>query len=239
VKDKYFGDVNDFRKYGLLRLLTASGSLRIGVCWMLTEPDGRSDGNFLGYLAKPKEYNHRDPELFSWLNQVVEVDRERRTARIEGTGLLGSASFHSAILTDRQSELDEYFAQCMARFVGCDLIFFDPDNGLEVKSKRLGRKHSCKFLYWHEVHNSFAAGSSVLIYQHFPRVERTGFIKRMTDELQRRTGAAEVFAFRTPHAVFLLAAQERHAMGFRRQFPAIQSRWGPKELVAEATLIAK
>jgi hypothetical protein len=80
LKDQYFGDVNDFRKYGLLRALTASEGLRLGVCWMLTEPDCRTDGKFLGYLGKPKEYRHRDPELFEWLNQVIEVEKDRRIA---------------------------------------------------------------------------------------------------------------------------------------------------------------
>ena len=50
VKDQYFGDVNDFRKYGLLRVLAGSDRLRLGVCWMLTA---------------------RDAALFDWLRQVV------------------------------------------------------------------------------------------------------------------------------------------------------------------------
>ena len=55
VKDQYFGDVNDFRKYGLLRVLAGSDRLRLGVCWMLTAPDGRTNGEFLAYLGQPKK----------------------------------------------------------------------------------------------------------------------------------------------------------------------------------------
>jgi hypothetical protein len=47
MKDQYFGDINDFRKYGLLRLLCVSDRLRLGVCWMLTDTDSRTDGSFL------------------------------------------------------------------------------------------------------------------------------------------------------------------------------------------------
>ena len=36
MKNQYFGDVNDYRKYGLLRLLGRAGKVKIGVCWMLT-----------------------------------------------------------------------------------------------------------------------------------------------------------------------------------------------------------
>jgi hypothetical protein len=35
VKNQYFGDVNDYRKYGLLRVLTNGGEIKTFVCWML------------------------------------------------------------------------------------------------------------------------------------------------------------------------------------------------------------
>jgi hypothetical protein len=40
MKNQYFGDINDYRKYGLLRILSDEGSMRTGVCWMLTRDDG-------------------------------------------------------------------------------------------------------------------------------------------------------------------------------------------------------
>jgi hypothetical protein len=82
MKDQYFGDVNDFRKYALLRSLVIQDNLRLGVCWMLTESDGKSDGNFLTYLRKPQVYRQSDGDLFAWLKQVVEVEVDRRTTRI-------------------------------------------------------------------------------------------------------------------------------------------------------------
>lgn len=232
MKDQYFGDVNDFRKYGLLRLLVIPDRLRLGVCWMLTEPDGRTDGKFLSYLDHPKKYRRRDPDLFDWLQQVVGVEKDRRTARIEESILLGSALFKSEILTDNRYKRSEYFTECATNFAGCDLIFFDPDNGLEIRSTERGHKGSCKFLYWDEPCGTFGAGSSVLIYQHFIREERGAFIARMATELQRRTQAATVFSYRTPHVLFLLASQERHAARFRKQLFAFQSYWAPKQIIA-------
>jgi len=232
VKDQYFGDVNDFRKYGLLRLLAIPDCLRLGVCWMLTEPDGKTHGKFLAYLDNPKKYRHLDPELFDWLQQVVGVEKDRRTARIEESTLLGSALFKSGILTDNRCKRSEYFTEYTTLFTGCGLIFFDPDNGLEIKSTQRGHKDSCKFLYWDEVCGTFDAGSSVLIYQHFIREERGAFIARMATELQRRTQAATVFSYRTPHVLFLLASQERHVAGFRKQLAAFPSFWAPKQIIA-------
>ena len=231
MKDQYFGDVNDFRKYGLLRSLAIPDRLRLGVCWMLTELDGRTDGKFLAYLDHPEKYRHRDPDLFEWLRQVVGAQKDRRTARIEESTLFGSALFKSGIVTDNRPQRSEYMTECASRFAGCDLIFFDPDNGLEIKSTQRGRRGSCKYLYWDEAYNTFNAGSSVLIYQHFIREKRDAFIARMALELRRRTRAANVFSYRTPHVLFLLASQERHAAGFRKQLAALPSFWAPKQII--------
>ena len=231
MKDQYFGDVNDFRKYGLLRLLTRPDGLRLGVCWMLTEGDSRTDGRFLGYLDQPQRYRNRDPELFDWLQQVVGAERDRRTARIEASRLLGPAIFKSELLGDRQASPSAYFAECEGRFAGCDLVFFDPDNGLEIKSTRRGQRNSCKFLYWDEVCATFTTGASVLVYQHFIREAREGYTARMGAELQCRTMASAVFTFRTPHVLFLLAAQARHAAGFREQMGRAAALWAPDQIV--------
>ena len=163
MKDQYFGDVNDFFKYGLLRSLPKSDRLSLGVCWMLTKPDGRTNDQLLTYLDQPNKYRHCDPDLFDWLRQIVVVEEDRRTARIAESTLLGSALFKPGYVTDKNPQRNEYFTECASRFAGCDLIFFDPDNGLEVKSTQRGRKGSCKYLYWNEVCATFDAGSSVLI----------------------------------------------------------------------------
>ena len=42
MKEQYVGDVSDYRKYALLRALSQSGTIKVGVCWMLTLPDTRS-----------------------------------------------------------------------------------------------------------------------------------------------------------------------------------------------------
>lgn len=63
MKDQYVGDINDYRKYALLRVLSAGGANRIGVCWMMTPSDGGLDGGKLAYLQQPERHRHVDPEL--------------------------------------------------------------------------------------------------------------------------------------------------------------------------------
>ncbi len=56
MKHQYFGDVNDYVKYGLLRCFADAGFC-IGVCWMLTPDDQRSDGSKVNYLSQPEKWN--------------------------------------------------------------------------------------------------------------------------------------------------------------------------------------
>ena len=47
-------------------------------------------------------------------------------------------------------------------FADADLVFFDPDNGIEIASVKKGRKDSSKFVYLDEIGASYAAGKSAL-----------------------------------------------------------------------------
>src|SRR3954468_6067603 len=99
MKEQYVGDVNDYRKYALLRHLTQEARIRIGVCWMLTPPDGRTDGNLTKYLEKPPQTE--DQELFEQLKKLAAVPEGRRLRHIERNGLLPRAIFFDEYLSDR------------------------------------------------------------------------------------------------------------------------------------------
>ena len=111
------------------------------------------------------------------------------------------------------------------------MVFFDPDNGLE-RSVAFGRRHSHKFLHWTEVRDTFSTGTSVLVYQHFPREDRAAYIARLADRLRAETGAAAIFSFITPFVVFLLAAHERHSASFRYVVRKLPLRWPEKQIAA-------
>ena len=71
-----------------------------------------------------------------------------------------------------------------------------------------------------------------MVYQHFPREARAGYIARLSDRLRNETGASAVFSFRTPNVLFLLAAQDRHAESFRAVVRNLHLRWPEKEIAA-------
>jgi hypothetical protein len=226
MKNQYFGDINDYRKYGLMRVLSGYGEISTAACWMLTPDDGRTDGSFTDYLHQPEKWRYFDESLFDHLRELVLHQNLRDVRGAETVTILPSCRFAPGVLPDDAEGRVSYFETFAAVTEGCDLIFFDPDNGIEVKSKPYGRKHSSKYLYWHEIEDSFSAGHSLLIYQHFPREKRDPYIKSKARELAEKTGAREVFSFRTPRVLFLLAAQNEHLRFFQGRAKVVTKVWG-------------
>jgi len=226
MKDQYFGDINDYRKYGLLRAVVRTSGLRLMVAWMLTPDDGSTDGKFVSYLEHPGKWSRHDPVLFRKIKELLSSDRKRQVNLIEKSGLLPKAEYFSPHVPDAASGRIQWFDSLAESVQSCDLVFLDPDNGLEVKSKPYGGKGSSKFLYRREVEVLWAAGKSLLIYQHFIREKRINFIQRMLGALRNATPGSFVEAFSTPHVVFLMALQPGHQEFHEAIVGAVQEKWG-------------
>lgn len=232
MKNQYFGDVNDYRKYGLLRCLSGGGSVSIGICWMLTPDDSRSDGGLIGYLSAPQEWRPYDPPLFDALQQDVHVLGRRDVRLIESSGLISGATFHSAYVpTDKQGRAG-YISQILEQLGTSQLIFFDPDNGIEVQSVPFGSRNSPKYVYWRELVAAFNSGHSPLIYQHYPRQARTAFHLRMGTEIHRRMPDAEVYALRTAGVVYLLLIRPEHTASLQKSLALLDRSWS-RQIVPE------
>lgn len=210
MKEQYVGDVNDYRKYALLRLLGRSG-LKLGVCWMLTPDDGSTDGAKRRYLDDPGKFERYDPELFKLLRRVKDEPGTRRLVLIESSDSLSKAVFINTTVPEGLFDRQMWFRQAGKVLEGTDLVFFDPDNGIEVPSVEKGRRKSSKYVYRDELTRSYAGGHSLLIYQHYPHKPRDAFIRDTAADLVGLTGLdAEVWAFRTKDVVFMLVIQPRH-----------------------------
>lgn len=209
MKEQYVGDINDYRKYALLRALAGGAQIKSGVCWMLTPPDGRPDGNKIAYLSQP-QYERFDPPLFALLKRVKDTPDARRLVLIEESGIIPSATYVNTIVPDTLAERQEWFEKAVAVLRSSDLIFFDPDNGLNISSKRKGQVNSSKYLYRDEVAATYKAGHSVLIYQHFPREERRVFIGRIATDLHALAPSSQIWVFRTSHVAFFLLIHPGH-----------------------------
>jgi len=210
MKNQYYGDVNDYRKYGILRCLARDPRFVVGVCWMLTPDDGRTDGRFISYASDPKTWRPYDPPLFDSLSAALVSGRKREVGLATKAGIIPGALFFEQLLADDRAGREAFFSEMLRVLAPASLIFFDPDNGMEVSSKRHGTRGSSKYLYWTELTLAFSKGHSVLVYQHFPRQGRSAFTQRMLVALDEHLGGAEVYALRTSYVVYVLAAHAKH-----------------------------
>ena len=228
MKHQYFGDQNDYVKYGLLRIL--SKSFRIGVAWMLTPPDGKSDGSRTSYLKNVDEWRHYDVCLYDALERIIVRLGRRDVGLAQDEDLIRSAAYFEEPLSDVTAERGDYFGRLAQALRGCDLVFFDPDNGMEIPSKPRGKhrkKDSSKYLYWDELTSFVKSGSSALVYQHFPREKRSVFVPRIIDDIAEKTGVHSVVPLLTKHVAFFLAIRADHSRRITPLIEAVFSRWDP------------
>ncbi len=226
MKNQYFGDINDYKKYGLLRLLSGHGQIKTTICWVLTEDDGRSDGSRIKYLEKPEQWRDYDQTVFEHLRENVLEKGVRNVSVIERGNIIPNCSFYSEYVHDDNSLRDEFFKEFRDFSEGTDFVFFDPDNGLEVKSVPRGKRGSSKYVYWDEVKASYEAGHSLMIYQHFPRKPRELFLRNLVRKFRDIVGTRKVFSYCTYHVAFLLLPQPDHENLFAQNSNNVKKAWG-------------
>lgn len=226
MKNQYFGDIYDYIKYSLLRQLGGCGEISIAVCWMLTENDDRGDGHRVNYLHKPEVWRSLDPLVFDCLRETVLDRNERNIRAVEESALLTDTIFYSPLLADGSDERRTYFRKFLEISRGRDLVFFDPDNGLEIKSVKYGRKGASRYLFMREVSQSVSAGHSLLVYQHMPPKPREPFISGLASSLILETGSEAVYVFHTQRVAFFLVPGSDQLSQFAQIASRVQINWG-------------
>ncbi|MEI7706085.1 MAG: hypothetical protein WCK73_15985 [Deltaproteobacteria bacterium] len=236
MKKQYFGDENDYRKYGLLRCIAEATGLDIGILWLLTADDGRPDGEFRGYLHDARVRRHDEP-LHRALGRLLDEGVLRDVGHAERWGLVPRATYFDGLFTDAAEARRATFAAAMRTLAHGSIVFLDPDNGVEVPSVGFGQTNSSRYVYWHEMSALFERGQSLLVYQHYPRLERRSFEASLAEKFRVRLAAAEVAVFSTPRVAFVLALQEAHA----KHLPAIRrlvaARWAGQ--IGERTVLER
>ncbi|GHT51322.1 hypothetical protein AGMMS49982_08440 [Bacteroidia bacterium] len=218
MKNQYVGDVNDYKKYSLIEIVSEVLNEKVLVAWMLTKDDGKTDGNKLDYLKNAHNERQFNPTLF---DQLKAIDKNKRGVD-DVEKILGSKySFHSEVLSDTKADREKYFEAVLKKAKEAGLVFFDPNNGIEVKSVKYGNKNSSKYLYWSEIQKTVEAGKDVLIYQHFPREKHETYIERRKNELHEKTNL-DVLPIETANVLFLLATKQGNKLS------EIKNKWEEK-----------
>ena len=252
MQDRYTGDVGDFGKYGLLRCLRGhdAEALGLGVIWYRPNPatverDSHNDGKHTTYLRPNKELEYRpcDEPLYDALREIVSRN-DRRVQAVEQSGLLGNGTqfFSDYIPGPATASSDQakvrprrlWAEQARLAAQNCDLVFLDPDNGLEVQSKPKTEMEATKYVYFDEAEALFGRSRSLVIYQHLDRSGKAAEqFRRRRNELQQRLQPADIFALRFRRGTsrfFFIVATEEHAPLLRERTDALlQSPWGKRE----------
>jgi hypothetical protein len=199
---------------------------------MLTPADSRSDGESRRYLEAPGRWRAYDPELYDKLRRLLVPGESRSVHHARNWELIPGATYYEAVLRDDAGSRRNYFDGAWSELKSCPIIFLDPDNGIEVPSKRLGVKDSSKYIYWGELTQAFERGHSLVVYQHFIRESRDTYVARLAEEFAGRLNAPLVDSFRTAHVVFFLVARPEHVTAVDRAHQQIHAQWSGQILAS-------
>lgn len=187
MKDKYFGDKHDFRKYVLLSFLQECTGYTIAINWMRTkiETKPNADGNKRNY----GQWCKNNERIYRILQQPEVQDDSRSLDDFQKLNILPDDTLlWSTYVPDINSVAskkiklkalrEEWHMEFLSFSKNANMIFFDPDNGIEVKSASKGTKESYKYVYCDEIKDVFLRGQDVLIYQHKPRITLENMIQK-------------------------------------------------------------
>ncbi len=168
MQDGYTGDVGDFGKYGLLNEICkkSNGGIRLGINWFYVE--GGEKGKHIKYLRDEK-YKVCFPELYDQLKSIVDNDR-RSIKEIEKDLVLPKETvFYSKLLPSSSVNRENWFKESLTKLKKADIIFLDPDNGIQTDKVKKTQKRAIKYVFKDEIEEYYELGKSLIIYNHRDR----------------------------------------------------------------------
>jgi hypothetical protein len=194
MQNCYVGDIGDFGKYLLLNYLCAHENVgifpfRLGVVWFKV-PNGfgqntkqkSNDGKHIKYLeashAKSEEFRKWNLALYENLHQIVCVKKQRDMVAIREMQILcpetiyceEELSFSKEVRKEqRRAYWNDYITKAIDKTKECDIIFFDPDNGIEIPSVKKDHLYAPKYVYYDDLERFFKRQQSLVIYHHICR----------------------------------------------------------------------
>lgn len=236
MQDRYTADVGDFGKYGLLRAIAGVHPaglprLALGVVWYLTDDvmeqgDPAGDGKHVSYLTprQARRFRPCDPALFEAMSAIIEAG-DRRVAAIREREVLGpdATYYEERIHTPRREQRREERLAARAAWIdgavravsGSDIVFLDPDNGIEAASVRPQHKMGPKYAYLEELTALADSERSLIVYHHIGRngsaaeqVATTG--ARIREHLNASYALHAVTYHRGTARTFFIATPPRH-----------------------------
>jgi hypothetical protein len=230
MQNRYVGDIGDYVKLAILRAL--SPGYHLGIAWWLFPDEAHiRDGRHIGYLQRADRWRRYDPDLFDSLGRIV-VSGWRDVSALEAPNILSGAIFANemfpfgSVIGDRRQARQEWFARVKRSLANANLVFVDPDNGLEPGFFGHGSAKSGKSVRLSELREFAAPGRCLIVYHRETRRagSRYGDIELWVERL-RACGSTIVDALiakpYSPRVFFLLDAPA----DVRRRAEQIQRNW--------------
>ncbi|MDA0987689.1 MAG: hypothetical protein O2783_00850 [Chloroflexi bacterium] len=167
----------------------------MGIVWIKTKIAPVPSQITFRYLDTSVEKNKSlvacDPELYRILKPLV--DREMRTiANLQTSHALPANTvyfdklfdFRDIPLDDRFRFRQDWFRGALNVLQDTDMVFFDPDTGMEIPSMKRHRNGGTKYVWYDELKPFFERGQSLVVYQHGDHGAVEQAIKRRGRELR-------------------------------------------------------
>jgi hypothetical protein len=201
VRHNFVNDIGDYVKYALLRALCANKSmpLRLGVVWYLTEHiENNSDGRRRPHLSRDG-WEGLDPDLLVKMQAIeatLHSQDDLNLRLIEQSDIFPSSTIYFSeplpdfvgISIERGAQRSAWFNRARQAVRECNLLFLDPDNGLEVKSISPRSRMAGKYVLASEMTALLATGAGVILYQHGSRLTWQAQRARVCDQLSSGIG---------------------------------------------------
>ena len=237
MQDRYAGDIGDYGKIGLLRMLQAHG-LSVAVNWYRVAPleiERKEDGTFKqedGKYLIPDDLRVCDKDLADALFRIS-MSGNRSVEALEQANLIPGARYYHELL--KVENRDEWHKCAMEKLEGSDIVFVDPDNGLLVNSVGKRSARSVKYTFYEEVGDYFRRGQSVLIYNHRSRKPESVYFHEICSRFREATGVPEsailkiTFPKCSVRDYLAVPVSEEHRRIIEEAFTAMErSVWGKK-----------
>ena len=230
MKDQYFGDRTDYIKHCLLSHLSASGHT-LAIHWNRTRDDESRDGRHTAYLKDTAKWRQYNAAIFDAIKSSVERG-QRELSLFEKLGFIANGRYCYDLWCEDPSGRRASVERFTSTLCSEDVVFFDPDNGIEVKSITASARGSSKYVFFEELDIAWRKGHNLIVYQHFPRANRIDFLEAKISAIFRRMRqASTIMALATSHAAFMVIQKDDPPGDLQSDIVTFCSRWTPHVLL--------
>ena len=210
MKNQWFGDMYDFRKYGLLEFLSCYYE-HIVVSWMLT-PDDSIYG-----IDIPKS-----PSILSNIKSLILQHRNIQyaidyfKAKDEDKFIFWEENLKPTTFYESRKQWNAELSKMEKLYNKKSLYFFDADNGLSPTDCDKDEEKESKYIYQKEFQSKYEKGADILLYQHRQRSQSFKTMhQKVSEKLDKIQGPKKCICIKaTGNVAFFLLCHDPDKIPF-------------------------